>query len=389
MGLQNRSAIVGIGRTKVDRDPDSNILLHLARALQAALDDAGLARESIDGIMLNMVPESAAMDKLPELLGLKGIRWSFQGWTHGRVQPTCIGVASWAVLTGQANYVACISTSQTIPELRTASERRRVERLREGGGPHLEAPPYGLLSVGGGAAMAMRKYLNKYGGSVDDLGQIAVSQRSWAQLNPFAYFNDAPLTIDDYIRSPYVVEPLRVLDHCLPGNAAFCFIVAAAERAGDCRKMPVYVSGVQGAASGREHFIFSRSGLGVGQQTEHAYSAPKMEIYERAGLDRSDVDMLGCLDAFSPVVLFTLEEFGFCGEGEALSWVQRGRTAPGGELPVNVGGGGLSDVESYGWGHGFEMVRQIRQEAGPAQLPNVSVCQYACPDRASIIYTRD
>jgi len=233
----------------------------------------------------------------------------------------------------------------------------------------------------------MRKYLSKYGGEATDLGQVAVAQRDWARLNPFAYFSDVPLTLSDYARSPYVVEPLRVVDHCLPGNAAFCFIVTTASRARDCRKPPAYISGVQGASSGREHFIFSRSGLGVGQQTEHAYVAPNMPIYEQAGVTRDDVDILGCLDAFSPVVLFTLEEFGFCEEGEALAWIQNGRTAPGGELPVNMGGGGLSDVESYGWGHGYEMIRQLRGEGGPAQLPRVEVCQYACPDRASIIYT--
>jgi hypothetical protein len=164
-------------------------------------------------------------------------------------------------------------------------------------------------------------------------------------------------------------------------------IVTSAERAADTRK-PVYIRGAQAASSGREHFIFARSGLGIAQQTEHPYSAPEMPAYRQAGVGPADIDLLGALDAFSPSVLFVLEEFGFCGEGEALEWIQGNRTGPGGELPVNTCGGGLSDMESYGWGHQIDMVRQLRGEAGAAQVDGVEVCQYAAPDRSSLILTR-
>jgi acetyl-CoA acetyltransferase len=242
-----------------------------------------------------------------------------------------------------------------------------------------------MISVGGGAALATRKYLEKYGGSEDQLGQIAVAQRQWAQFNPDAYFYGSPLTLDDYLRSPYVVEPLRVLDHCVPANAGFCIIVTSAERAADCAKRPVYIRGLQGSVSGREHFIFARTGLGVAQQTEQAYRANQLPIYGQAGIYPDDVDILGALDGFSPLVLFILEEFGFCAEGEALEFIQGGRTAPGGDLPVNTCGGGLSDMESYGWGHQIDMVKQLRGEAGAAQLDNIRICQYASLDRSSVL----
>lgn len=388
--LKNQAVIAGVGRTKTTRDRNPDYLLHLGRALKRAAQDAGLTREDIDGVLVNMVPPTAAMDKLPEMLGLPNVRFAFQSWIHGRMQPTCIGVAAWAVLTGQANYVACMSTGQMLFGVQEhAGVQSDQESDREGGGPHLESPPYGMISIGAGAAMGMRKYLERYGGRAESLGAIAVAQRQWAQLQPEAYFHGKPIAFDDYLASPYVVEPLRVLDHCIAGNAAFCILVTAAERAPDLPGKPVYISGLQGSVSGAEHFVFSRGGLGVAHQTQAPYRAPDMTVYRMAGLGPRDVDVLGCLDAFSPLVLFALEEFGFCKEGEALDFVQDGRTAPGGAFPVNTCGGGLSDIESFGWGHQIDMVRQLRGEAGAAQVPGVEVCQYLSTDRSSIILTVD
>lgn len=390
-GMRDSTMIIGIGRTKADRNPNSDSMDHIARALKSAVADAGLTRTAIDGLMINTIPDSAAMDKLPEMLGLPSIRFAFQSWPHGRVQPTCIAVAAWAVMAGVANYVACISTAQQLASTLTPHHpgvQSVGEASREGGGPHLESPPYGMTTIGAGAAMATRKYLTKYGGTEEELGTIAFSQRQWAQLQPDAYFYGRPITMDDYLKSPYVVEPLRTYDHCVPGNAAFCIIVTSATRAPDSPKKPVYISGFQGSSSGKETFVFSRTGLGIGQQREHPFTADDQPVYTMAQVTHRDVDIVGCLDAFSPLVLFGLEEFGFCKEGEALSFIQGGRTAPGGDFPINTCGGGLSDIESFGWGHEIDMVRQLRGEAGAAQIADVEVCQYISTDRSSIILTR-
>jgi acetyl-CoA acetyltransferase len=387
--MKDQTIITGVGRTKSDRDRHADYPAHIARALKMAVADAGLTRSDIDGVMINSAPESMAMDKLPETLGLPNVRWSFQSWAHGRIQPTCVAIAAWAVMTGQANYVACISMgSRLIRERAHPGVIQPSEGLREGGGPHLESPPYGMTTIAAGAAMAMRKYFWKYGGTEDDLGTIAVSQRQWAQLQPEAFFCGRPITKQDYLDAPYIVEPLRMYDHCFAGSAAFCLIVASADRAADSPKKPVYISGYQGSFSGKETFVFSRTGLGIGQQGEAPYRAAEMPVYKMAGVKPSDVDLVGILDAFSPLVLFGLEEFGFCKEGEALSFIQGGRIAPGGKLPINTCGGGLSDIESFGWGHEVDMVRQLRGEAGAAQVPNVEVCQYLATDRSSIILTR-
>jgi acetyl-CoA acetyltransferase len=379
--------VVGVGRTPSDRDPASDPMRHLASAIHNACEDAGLTAADIDGLMVNLAPEAAAMDQLPTMVGLPNVRWAFQSWFHGRIQPTCISTAVWAVLSGQADYVACVSVGQSPAAHHGGFAERWREKSREGGGPHLESPHYGLVSAGGGAALAWRKYLSKYGVDPDGLAEVAVAQRAWAQLQPEAYFHGAPLTEEDYLASPFVVDPLRLVDHCLPANAAFCIIVSSAERASDCRKKPVHISGIQGSSSGREHFIFARTGLGVAQQTEAPYRAPDMPVYAMAGVDKGDVDVLATLDAFSPVVVFGLEEFGFCAEGEALDWIADGRTRPGGAFPLNTCGGGLSDVESFGWGHSIGLVRQLRGEAGEAQVEGARVAQYTCPDRSSIVFT--
>lgn len=388
VSMRNKAIIAGVGRTPTDRQPGADYTLHMGRALRAASVDAGITLDDIDGVMINLAHETGAMDKLPEMLGLNNVSFAFQSWAHGRMQPTCIAVAAWAIMTGQANYVACMSTAQRLGGVRAPGVgSNAAEPFREGGGPHLENPPYGLNSVGGGAAIAVQKYLSRYGGSADDLAAIALAQREWAQLQPDAFFHGRPLAKEEYLTSPMVVEPLRVYDHCIAGNAAFCIIVTSADRAVDLPKLAVYISGYQGSASGRETFVFSRTGLGIGQQSDAPYVAPEMPAYLMAGVDRSDVGIVGILDAFSPLVLFGLEEFGFCGEGEALSFVQDRRIAPGGELPVNTCGGGLSDVESFGWGHEVDMVRQLRGEAGAAQVPGVEVCQYLATDRSTVILT--
>ena len=387
--MRDRTVITGIGRTKSDRSRQPDYAKHVARALKTAVADAGLKRTDIDGVMINIMPDAFAMDKLPETFGLPNVRWAFQSWFHGRMQPTCIAVASWAVMTGQANYVACISMAQQLKSARVhPGVIQPSEGLREGGGPHLESPIYGMTTIGAGAAIATKKYLLKYGGAEEDLAAISVSQRQWAQLQPEAYFYGQPLTKEEYLASPYIVEPLRMYDHCFAGSAAFCFIVTSADRAADAPKRPVYISGYQGSLSGKETFVFSRTGMGMGQQSEAPYKAPEMPAYTMAGVKPEDVDIVGILDAFSPLVLFGLEEFGFCGEGEALAFVQDGRIAPGGALPVNTCGGGLSDIESFGWGHETDMVRQLRGEAGAAQVPDVEVCQYLSTDRSSLILTR-
>ncbi len=390
--LRDKTAIVGLGITKVDRSPDTNPMEHLSRVMKLALDDAGLTADDIDGLVVSRVPQEASMDQAGEIFGFKNLQYTFQHWSHGRMEATKITHVALAVNSGMANYVMYLSGSMWLGNFRArysgANSGADPESAREGIGPHLESPPYGNVAIQGGAAIATSKYLAKYGYSERDLGAISVAHRTWGSMNPNSYWHGQPITIDDYMASRYIAQPLRLFDHSLPGNAAFCMIVTSAERARDARKPPVYISGFQGTASSAERFVFSRTGLGISQQPEYEYKAPEMLVYRMAGVDRKDVDVLGIMDVFSSTVAFGLEEFGFCGDGEALSFVGGGRIAPGGELPINTGGGGLGHVNAAGASHMTELVLQLRGEAGERQVPNARVAQFCSTDRSSIIFTR-
>lgn len=390
--VRDKAAIVGVGHNSYDRNPDSIELGTLASAFRNALEDAGLTHTDLDGIIANSVPPEGCMDRLPELLGLGNVRYAFQSWGHGRINATVLSVAALATFAGMADYIACFSCF-SLAGARVSFQGPRTgfnpEVMREGGGPHLETPAYGNVSTTGGVAMAMQKYLMRYGYTSEDLGVVSVTQRRWASLNPGAFLRNHPMTLDDYLQSRYIIEPMRLPDNAIPVNFAVCAIVTTAERARDCRKKPVYISGMQAANSGNETFVFGRSHLGVARQTEGPYKAPgDQTVYRMSGLSVEDVNVVGIFDTSSPLVPFALEEFGYCKEGEALAWMKGGRSGPGGDLPVNTHGGSLSEGMTGGNGAVVELVRQLRGEAGARQVPGAEVAQYLMCDRSSLMLRR-
>jgi acetyl-CoA acetyltransferase len=135
---RNQTAVVGVGRTKSERNVETDLMGHLGRALKAAVADAGLTPRDIDGVMIQTAPPEGFMDKIAEMLGLPNVQWAFQSWFHGRIQPTCISSAALAVMTGQAKYVACLSTGQALQSHRgRLTSDKAFENFREVGGPHL------------------------------------------------------------------------------------------------------------------------------------------------------------------------------------------------------------------------------------------------------------
>ena len=390
--LRDACAIVGVGTNHYPTAAGKPELETLVDALDAALLDAGLTRADIDGLMINVAPAEASMDALPMIVGLPNVGCAFQSWSHGRMNAMVVGVAALQVFSGLSRYTACISTfSADSFRARRHSEKTGsdIELTREGGGPHLEAPHYGNTAPTGGAALAMQKYLMKYGYQQEDLGAVAVEQRAWAQANPNARLNGKPLTREEYNASRFVVEPLRIHDNSVLANTAVCVIVASTEHAKDLRQQPVLISGFQASTSSRDVFVFGRTNLGVGQQVDRPYTAPEdMAVYRMAGIGRDEVDILGIFDTVSPVVPFGLEEFGFCAEGEALAWLNEGHAGPSGKLPINTHGGSLSEGLTGGWGAIVELVHQLRGTAGSRQVPNVDVGQYLMVDRSSLMLRR-
>ena len=217
-------------------------------------------------------------------------------------------------------------------------------------------------------ALAAARHMHEFGTTSEQLAEVAVATRRWAQLNPRALMRD-PLTIEDVLASRLISWPLHLLDCCLVTDAGGAVVVTSAERARDCPKRPVYVLGAGEAST---HVM-------VSQMPDFArWEAARMageRAFAMAGVTYADVDVAQVYDAFTIVPIMALEALGFCKEGEGGAFVAGQRTAPGGDFPMNTNGGGLSYTHSgmYGMFTLVEAVRQLRGECGPRQVAGARI----------------
>jgi acetyl-CoA acetyltransferase len=191
-----------------------------------------------------------------------------------------------------------------------------------------------------------------------------VAQRKWANLNPAAYFYNAPLTMEDYFNSRWISEPFRLLDCCLVSNGGICVIVTSAERARDLKKPPVYILGAGQGHPGGDPVDRLASGAPIAKEV----------AFKMAGIDLEDVNLVELYDCYTFTVIVTLEDYGFCAKGEGGPFVADGHTGPGGSLPVNTGGGQLSAYYLWGMTPLSEAVIQVRGEGGERQVKKHDIC---------------
>ncbi len=380
------AAIVGIGCSTFGRGLADSPLRLAATAFKSALADAGLQRSDVDGLSIHLGwPLGPDYDRIAEGFGLD-IRYINQSWLHGRFVTNALQHAALAVSAGLANVVACVAAVSFTRERGFLGGPGDIEGNREGGGTHGEAPPYGLTAPAGGAAIAMQRYMHVYGATSSQLAAVPIAMRSHALKNPHAIMKE-PLTLAAHQSARMVVDPLRLFDCCLISDGAAVVLVARSDRARDLRQTPVRIVGMQGMRSGRDEFIFAPRGLGINQQSGRRSAARllDLEVFAQAGVAREDVRGFYTYDAFSPLVLFALERFGYCGAGEAAAWVQGGRIELGGALPVNTSGGLLSEAHVAGWNSICEMVRQLRGTAAARQIANAAILQWGTAWGDSVI----
>lgn len=377
IALGGKAAIVGVGASRFERRPETSVFEFAATALNGALADAGLEKEQIDGLIVQIgSPRGADYDGIAQTFGLAPAYCS-QTWAHGRFAATVIIQAAMAVATGMATRVACLMAMKNsdIGRMGEADNPFFHEQFRENGGPHGEEGPIGMSSPIAGAAMGYDVYCRRYGLDREMLAAIPITFRDHALLTDDAVMR-TEMTQADYAASRPIVDPLRLLDCSPVGDGAVCMIVSAAEGA----RGEIRIAGAQGLRAGRETFIFAPVGLGVGQQSTRRLSASEARaqaVYLMAGASADTIDVLGLYDSFSPLPLYALEDFGFCGAGEALHFVQDGRIALGGTLPVNTAGGQLSQAQMNGWGQIRELVAQLRGQAGPRQVSGAARAMWA------------
>lgn len=378
MSIAGRTAIAGIGMTRIGRFLPETPLALAAEALRAALGDAGLDRADVDGLALHIGwPLGVDYDQVAGAFGLD-VRYVHQAWTHGRFVTSTLQHAAMAVAAGMADVVACVTAVTFSRQRAILGGPQDYEGYREGGGTHGETPAYGLTAPASGAALAMQRYMARHGVTTAQLAAVPMALRAHARANPGAYVRK-PLTLEEHQSARRVVEPLGLYDCCLITDCAAVVLVTSLARARDLRQTPVRIAGMQGMRAGRREFIFAPPGLGIEQQAdEPGPPRPRdLAVYADAGIARGDVQGLYTYDAFSPLPLFVLERFGFCGPGEAAAFVQDGRIGPGGALPLNTSGGLLAEGHVCGWNSICEMVRQLRGQAGPRQIPDARVLQWA------------
>ena len=358
--LRKKVAIIGAAETDtVGVIPNVTQLGLHAQAARNAIRDAGIDKREIDGLACageSVVAVADYLDIQPQYL-----------------DGTSVGGSSFMIHVAHA--VAALTAGYCTYVLITHGEsgRSRVGRGGGGGGGggatlggQFEAP-YGIWGPPNTFTIPIVAHMAKYGTTEEQLAAVAVSTRAWATKNPRAMMRE-PITVADVLTSRLIAWPVRLLMCCLVTDGGGALILTTAERARDFRKPPVYILGT---GEGAENMMIS---------TLHDFTAPRAfqkaaaRAFRLADIARSDVGHLMLYDAFVHTPLYGLEALGFVGPGESGPWFAAGHAAPGGDLPVNTNGGGLSYTHTgmYGMFALQESVRQLRGEAA-AQLPDVKV----------------
>ena len=363
--MKGRTAIAGLGLTEMGKVYGRTATDFAAEALALALADAGLAKDDVDGLLINANHSAEMTPMLQMSLGLEDLTLVNAMSAYGSSAGAMLQYAAHAIATGQANVVACLYADAPLAPGGSISQSAYNGRGIGGptGFPSLRLAYGDFGPANTSYALACRRHMHLYGTTHDQLGAIAVGQRAWAQLNPHAQMHGKPMTLEDYHASRWIVEPLHLLDCCLVSNGAVAVIVTSAERARDLRQPPVYLLGFGQAGPGDNQ----RAGR---EPAVHTGAGRSGELALRmAGVALADIDVLELYDCYTYTVLVTLEDYGFCAKGEGGAFVADGKLGPGGSLPTNTGGGQLSSFYMWGFTPLSEGVIQARGQGGERQVP--------------------
>jgi len=359
ISLKDRAAIAGIGMTPFSKNSGVSELSLAAQCIKAACDDAGIAPSEIDGLV-SYTLDSTDEIEVARAVGAGDLTFFSRINYGGGAAVGTILQAVMAVATGQANTVVCWR----------AMNGRSGHRMGQGVSGSISSSDlihwswymsYGMLTPGSWIAMIANKYMHKYGVTREDLGRVAISQRKHALSNPRAFGYGKPLTMDDYLNSRMIAEPLCLYDFCQETDGGCAILVTSAERARDLQQKPAIIRGItQASTRGQEQM--------TSYYRDELESLPEMElassrVYQMAGLGPDDIDAACLYDAFSSEIIMQLESFGFCGEGEGKDMVRDGALDRDGRLPNNTHGGLLSEGYIHGMNNIAEGARLIRGES--------------------------
>lgn len=349
--LRGKTAVAGLGYAGLGSSPGWSPIELGALAAERALADAGLTIDDVDGLCASTFYHFFPTTSFAEQLRIRP-KWSNADMTGGSTFMAHVQQAALAIEAGLCETVLIIYGSN-------ARSSRDIYGLIDLTPLQVAYQP--LLPVGA-YAMAAARHMHQYGTTREQMAEVAVASRQWAKGNPDAALKD-PLTIGDVLKSPMVSDPLSRLDCCLVSDGGAAIVMTSAKRARDLKQPPVFVLGAGTATWHRD--ISTMEDL-----TRTAAVESGALAYEMAGVTAKDVDVAQLYDAFTILPIMFLEDLGFCKKGQGGAFVANGGIAPGGRLPVNTGGGGLSFVHPgmFGLFAILEACVQLRGQGGERQV---------------------
>ncbi len=354
--LRGAAACVGVGMAGCGEAPGRSAMELLAESVHIALAEAGLRVADVDGVFAATAVHSMPAMSVAEYLGIKPTFSSGSNIGGSSFQAHALNAAL-ALEAGlcKVAIIAYGSNQRSAGGFTSISEPMPYEAAFK---PRNPVTAY---------ALAAARHMHDYGTTREHLAEVAVAARQWANLNPDA-FAHGPLSVEDVLKARMINDPLSKLDCCLVTDGGAAMVMVRADRAKDHPKAPVYLLG---AAMAHHHrMISAMPDLTVSAATD---SGPR--AFEMAGVGQKDIDLLMLYDAFTINTILFLEDLGFCAKGEGGPFVAGGRIAPGGDLPVNTSGGGLSCVHPgmYGLYTMIEAVTQLRGQAGDRQVKDAQL----------------
>jgi acetyl-CoA acetyltransferase len=348
---RDAAAIVGLGHTEFSKDigrPERTVALE---AIKMALDDAGLSPKDVDGLVKFSLENTMEVE-IVRNMGIPNLAFFDDVAYGGGAGCGAVGHAAMAIATGVAETVVVW----------------RARNRGSGGRPWATRPsnkqygemqwflPFGLSRPVDQIAMLTRRHMIEYGTTAEHLGHVAISVREHATRNPNAMMRK-PMTMDDYLNVRMVSEPLRLYDCCLESDGALALVLTTPERAASLKQPPVLVRAAS-QGIGPDHLVMANYFTANPLDTPARYAA--QELWRLAGMGPEDIDCAQFYDAFSPLIVISLEEYGFCKPGEGGPFAAEGNLRLGGALPSNTSGSSLSEAYVHGMNLILEGVRQLR-----------------------------
>lgn len=379
-GLKDKTALVGVGQTSFAKQlPDTELQL-ACQAIKAALDDAGVSAEEVDA-MASFTQETTPEFEIARNLGFGEVNF-FSQVAHGG------GAICGAI--GQVAMAIALGISKVGVVWRSRKRGDASKRQWAGVAPRIEdhwkySRPFGLLRPVDEVAIMMRRYMHEFGVTREQLSAVALTQRHYASTNPDALMGNRTMTLEDYINARMIADPLCLFDNCLESDGALAFVITSGERARDLRQKPVYIHAFSQGMT-QEHQLMTD--YHADDPFRSSSAATGDNLWRMSDIKPDDLDVAQIYDAFSPMVLFSLENYGICDRGSAATFVADGQTGISGTLPVNTSGGSLSEVYLHGTNLVSEAMRQMRgtavNQVTDAETCLISTCD-STPNGALIL----